>query len=722
MRVIHILNRCNSVSIKLFIASAVLLNLTLCSKTLMAQQPTKKEMEEMRKAMEEMKADPEMVKAMKEYGIDMKMVENSMNAVEKDGFGAYYEFEEFMTPKKDDARIAIIPKKTLTNAELAAHLVKATKAVDAAFQGDDRKIADQLLSKVSSYHPDSLSAIANGLWMTSNYLPATYFMGKASQKDPNPDNLNNYSAFLLMLGAEELAIPILQKLNKEFPGNSTLLNNIGQAWFGLGDLNRAEKYLDSAILTIAWHSQANMTKAVIQESKGDKAGAVESLKKSVQGGYSITKEDMLRKLGYQLDGKDVDDDFNMPQDPLGFDKWIARIPNFPKNHKEHLALEAEWEMYYKDVEAERAALTEKLNKVNIEVREKMRKEKTDEIDMAKAFAMTKPPYLSAKANHVLKYYSEEKSGKFSRQHSLQIEKANENGELRKKMEDDYHKLFATENAKCVDGEGKPPCPSICPVIVPAWDNLVNITNTNLEKWWNENMNLWARQLEASAYFYQYSVSDQLLIDQNELRLKLMFVEEHLSNIRPALGISPEILLCAEDDDKKSTRHKLADWNDLHCDRNVTYTMPFTGTMNFTCNTTEIHLDPLLLPFEMRYQENLNTNEMLFCSGKIGMGPVKMGGEYDVVQQTGKAEIGYSKDIDKGYIGPVPVEAKAEATVGIEFDKSGVSDFIMEAGVEIEAGDKVASTKIEGKARWSWNAGGSGEAKGSLGGAVGRAIK
>jgi len=42
-----------------------LLNLTLCSRTLMAQEPTKKEMEEMRKAMEEMKADPEMVKAMK---------------------------------------------------------------------------------------------------------------------------------------------------------------------------------------------------------------------------------------------------------------------------------------------------------------------------------------------------------------------------------------------------------------------------------------------------------------------------------------------------------------------------------------------------------------------------------------------------------------------------------------------------------------------------------
>jgi hypothetical protein len=76
-----------------------------------AQQPTKEEIEEMKKAMKEMKADPEMQKAMKQYGIDMNKVENALQGVETHGFGAYYEFEEFMTPQKDDARIAGIPKK-----------------------------------------------------------------------------------------------------------------------------------------------------------------------------------------------------------------------------------------------------------------------------------------------------------------------------------------------------------------------------------------------------------------------------------------------------------------------------------------------------------------------------------------------------------------------------------------------------------------------------------
>jgi tetratricopeptide (TPR) repeat protein len=704
---------------------------------LFAQQPTKEEMEEMRKAMEQIQADPEMKEAMKQYGIDMNTVENAMKAVETDGFGAYYEFEEFMTPKKDVARIARIQNKQLTTGELQTHLLKAEKRVDAALLGEDRSITLQLLNTVASYHPDSLSAIASGLWMMSSYIPATYIMGKASQKDPNPDNLNNYAAFLVMLGGEDLALPVFQKLNREFPKNSTIQNNIGQTWFGLGDLDKAEKYLDSAIMTIAWHPQANMTKAVIQKSKGDKVGAVESLKKSVQGGYSITKEDMLRKLGYQLEGKDVDDDFNMPEDPLGFDKWIARIPKFPKNYKESRALEAEWEKFHEDVAAEQAVLTEKLNRINMEVQEKMQKGKTNEIDVAKTYAMVKPPYLSAKANHVLNYYSNEKSGKFVDQHNKLLAQAAEDGALRKKMEDDYVKLLASENAKCQDGEGKADCPSICPVIVPASEQIIEVTNTKLENWYYESNDLWARQLEAGAYFYQYSVSDQSLIEQNELRLKLKFVKEHLAGIRPYWGGNAE--LCLEEGEKKTATHKITEWNDLHCDKDIQFNVPGTGYWRFTCNTTELHLEPLLLPFEVHYKENLNTAEMISASAAVSIKreiggiktSVKVGGGYDAVKGTVKLEGGLSTKIGDFTIGGkdmggMPVKVGAGGGGFIEFDKNGVSDLGFKGGIEAKpditikdngADREIRAGKIEAGGKWSWNAGPSGVAKGTLNGSI-----
>lgn len=73
---------------------------------------------------------------------------------------------------------------------------------------------------------------------------ALYIMGKACIDDPsNTDNRNNYAAMLSMCGAPQLAIPLLNSLNQRFPKNSTVLNNIGQAWFGLGDIDKANAYL-----------------------------------------------------------------------------------------------------------------------------------------------------------------------------------------------------------------------------------------------------------------------------------------------------------------------------------------------------------------------------------------------------------------------------------------------------------------------------------------------
>ena len=53
---------------------------------------------------------------------------------------------------------------------------------------------------------------------------------------------------LTMLGAEQMAIPILNNLNSRFPGNTTVLINIGQAWFGPEDLDRSVRYFEGQII------------------------------------------------------------------------------------------------------------------------------------------------------------------------------------------------------------------------------------------------------------------------------------------------------------------------------------------------------------------------------------------------------------------------------------------------------------------------------------------
>ena len=716
------------------VAIIVLLMVQFCS-PLFAQQPTKEEIEEMKKMMEQMKSDPEMQKAMKQAGINMNTVENSMKAVETNGLGNYYEFEEFMAPKKDDARLATVPRKVPTNSELTVLLSKAASRVDAALSSEDRKMTEVLYNAAKSYAVDSLSGMANGLWLSANYMPALYIMGKACAKDPNADNLNNYAAFLVMTGGEDLALPILQKLNNEFPKNSTIQNNIGQAWFGLGELTLAEKYLDSAVMTIAWHPQANMTKAVIQESKGDKVGAIESLKKAVQGGYSATKEDMLRKLGYKLDGKDLDtEDLHLPADALGFDKWIARMPPFPKNHKEQMALTKDWEYFHSDVDQELARIQQKLSRVTEELNSKMTRKGTNKVELSKVVSMVKPPYLSAKAQHLLNYYTNDKDGKFAEKVKKYTSDYNEYAEIYKEADTVFQRIAKSERAKEVIGEGISNNYNACPVLLIAHDNRVKIQNTTYEDLINEGLEIFSSTYEAAAYYYQYSVSEQLMIDQYELGLKKGFLQQ-LWNIHPNLGYY-DVAGCIEKDlphDGDGT-NELVNWNDLYCDRNISFTIPLTGTWKFTCNTTEFHLEPLLLPFEAHYKENLETNEIISASAAVSIkreiagtkASVKIGGSYDAAKGTVTLEGGVSTKIGEGNIGPLPVKAGVSGGGFIEFDKNGVSDFGVKGGLEAkpdmsigEGKDKsdIRIGKVEAGGKWSWNAGGSGVAKGTLNGSI-----
>jgi tetratricopeptide (TPR) repeat protein len=371
----------------------------LISSILYAQQPGKQEVEEMQKMMQQMKSDPDMQKAMKQFGMDSNTIEKMMNDNSFSDGGSYYEFDEFQTPKKNQGRINSVPKQRLTNAGLPSYLTTLAKCLDASLSAENRKMVD-LLYSTAKLHPDTLANMASGLWMTGNYIPAAFLMAKACQLKPNVTNLNNCAAFLVMTGGEELALPILQKLNRENPENATILNNIGQAWFGLGDLDKAKIYLDSTTMIFANHSQANQTKCVIQESKGNKTGAIQSMKQSVKGAYTPTKEAMLRKLGYKVEGADLSHSaLHMPSDPLGFAKWMAIIPPFPKSYKEQMLFAPRWKDFYQEIRDEQTKLQEKAARLNIEYADSL-------VKRQKKFAANpnqnqfKEPYLSAQANKV----------------------------------------------------------------------------------------------------------------------------------------------------------------------------------------------------------------------------------------------------------------------------------------------------------------------------------
>jgi tetratricopeptide (TPR) repeat protein len=244
-------------------------------------------MKEMQKELGEM--DPETAEMMKQRGIempDMKKMQDNLGNMSESDITKAWEDDGRVIPEKDEARIIKAGSVKLTEATLSAYIKNVHGAVAIRAGSAASTAADQLLAAARA-EGVSGSQIANGLWTFGASNSAILVLGKTlSEKAASPDDLNNYAAFLVMAGAEEAALPVLIYLNSRYRRNSTVLNNIAQAWFGLGDLEKASVWLDSTLAVYPGHSQANLTKSVIQENKGDKNGAAESARRSLKTAYS----------------------------------------------------------------------------------------------------------------------------------------------------------------------------------------------------------------------------------------------------------------------------------------------------------------------------------------------------------------------------------------------------------------------------------------------------
>ncbi|MEO5563189.1 MAG: hypothetical protein ABIR18_07140, partial [Chitinophagaceae bacterium] len=292
--------------------------------------PTQKEMDDMMKEMQQAmnEMSPEDKKMMDSMGIKMPSVKDIPKVSDKQLADAWVE-EARLVPQKNVAKIAAVPAVP-TNAALPGFISKVHTAVAAKLNAAEKNDAEAVYQSLRQKPGMSAAVASIGFWIEGRPLVAIYLMGKACQDEPgNINTINNYASMLTMCGAEQAAIPILQNLNKRFPNNSTLLNNLGQAWFGLGDIDKSGRYLDSAVRMYAYHSQANYTKCLIAESKGNTTAAVDALMHSIKKSHSAAKESKLKKLGKKLSGKDVDFPFPMPQDPLGLEKF--GWPQYPMN-------------------------------------------------------------------------------------------------------------------------------------------------------------------------------------------------------------------------------------------------------------------------------------------------------------------------------------------------------------------------------------------------------
>lgn len=620
--------------------------------------PTQKEMEDMMKEMKDEMDDmsPEDKKEMEKMGIkmpDIKNIQKNVSGISDAQLKKAYEDENRIVPQKDAARINTALAVKLSNAEMSAYINKTHLAVIGKLSSAAKEKGAEIVRQIIKLK-SSAANTAIGLWLDGKPTLALYLMGEACKADPaNTINLNNYASFLTMCGAEQIALPILNNLNKRYPENSTILNNITQAWLGLGDLARAEKYADSTIRIYAAHPQANMAKCLIEESKGNIPAAIAAAKKSISKAYSTEKENKLKKLGYDLKSEDIDWDRPMPQDALGLGKF--NWPEYPLDVENNKLSEIEWKAFREECQ-------QKINELKI----KQQKAEQDYITQSQIRssqvlqAGQKGQYVQLIPGYAPKAIKKlgPRVNDINGNQSFVFANALEPVTKALITAGGYENILS-EKQKVLDkkyedqiGEGKPnPFEAICKDENAIRTEFLKNANGSLQAAYRQYFHYVSRRTSDLLYYYQYT----LWPEQFEL-MKVNAQISWLTQIKDQrVYFKNKSSWCIPVTIKPKGKDSLQNFDDVACQ--------YVSTLNLGCYKI--------------------TSSCSNLTGEFDCGGVQI--DYKSNVETGKysgtAIVGVSKGID----GPMGMEAEATLAGLVEWDNSGFTDIGAIVGVAANAG-------------------------------------
>lgn len=638
--------------------------------------PTQKELAEMMKEMQAeldgmSAADKKLLDSM---GIKMPSLKN-MPKVSDAQLAAAMENEARIVPQKNTSRIAAIPK-AVTDAKMSSYITAVQNKLALVFKpaviSTGNKVFDYI--KSNSKTPGEAGNMAMGLWLAGQPELALYVLGKLCAVDAsNTDNLSNYSAMLSMQGAQHLAIPILNNLNHKFPKNSTLLNNLGQAWFGLGDIGKAEKYLDSAIRIYAYHPQANLTKSMIEESKGNKQGAVEAAKRSIAKAYSPEKENRINKLGYKLKPNDIGWNRRMPADAMGLEKF--KWPEYPANVEESILLEPEWDAFKKSCQAEISQLEAQMKTLEKQAEQANEVRTKHLIQAGQRGQMVDPlPRFAYKAMVKLNYLIDDKDGHISFSYQKKLEAiANAQMEVAK-LEDMLSAQLKVLEEKYEDqfGEGKPnPFEAACADDTKAKNSYLSSANKQLRDAYIDFLAFMRLKINNEIYYYQYTMWPE--------NFELAKVQAKLSWLHLISNQTPKFKdksgWCREEqEDEDDKPFKLAKFDDIACKYNDTLDLNIIAFYNNCSRMTS----KLKLKF-IEYSR--------FDDFERAEGDTYISSTFKVSVEQGYDELKFNK-------GPLKLEAKIGASAEIEMDRTGIKDIILAVEAKAGAGHNLYDEGLE----------------------------
>lgn len=198
-------------------------------------------------------------------------------------------------PAKQTKLLALIPRKTMNRAEVQSYSQQLYTALKKKIGPQFVQSAEKIITKLKN-DPFRIMEAAVAAANTNAGEEAVLLAVYVASIKPEPTVLNNTAAILTMSGLEPAAIGILKSLFPQYSNNTTVLNNLGQAYAALGEKDSAMLFLGRCIKIDPSHAQANFCGGVIEYSKGNTTKAKEHLKKSLEGSYDPDASRLVKFL------------------------------------------------------------------------------------------------------------------------------------------------------------------------------------------------------------------------------------------------------------------------------------------------------------------------------------------------------------------------------------------------------------------------------------------
>jgi Tfp pilus assembly protein PilF/protein-tyrosine-phosphatase len=677
-----------------------------------SQAPASQEMEALLKEAQQAinDLDPEEKKMMDSMGIKMPSFNNVPKLTDQQLAQAYEE-DGKLVPAKKTALINAMPKVILSNDALTAYVKNTNTSIAALIKPQSKVLTEKAMTQFKNdrYYGAMIAATANGMWMMGLKEPAVYLMGKAVEALPNADNYNNYAAYLTMTGAAHIAIPVLQKLNSIHHRNSTIYNNLGQAWLQLGEPEKGERYLDSAILIYANHPQANYTKCLLLESRGQIAEAAIALRKSLKHSVTKTKLDKLKSLEKKKSGSKYYLAMTYYSTSFDLGAYAALLPS-SYTFTVGMDIEEDWIFARQQLSEVEAGLDAAIQKAS--------EREANELGLlqqklSNGRSMGFSPYyyraISLAGSQLDAAYQFE----VEKQTRSDVEYAKKWAALKQEYEEAIRQEAERFGKLVADGAN---LQDNCAGETPIRNRYIKAINDLNIDFRNKKMKEWTTEA-----YQQYDIIRATAPSAGSaLKAILQLKKDYVSKLK---GLPHEYFgaqQCIPPGPPKTRKQKgLPDYDKVNCQMKSTLYVPLTGQITIRCNQMDVEFNPTYLPVKGSWTENFNTNRIEEASvgitvkavdlevagkfdeegnlesGKVSVGKnikgldVKVNGEFDASGFTkGSVDLGIDgslsllpKSITDA--APVDISLKGELGVGLELGPEGITDMYVKEGHSLD---------------------------------------